>query len=179
MKLTKAQKVYVFVLVLAVVAFMVDRVLLSPPEATAEARAAARLAVAPSAAGLAAAEAQVPQAEGSVSRQVEIARRLEALAGDRRLDPADVRDAFGPSREWLDAGLAASGPGSGKSVSERFREAHTLTAVMASGANGYAIVDGRTLFIGQALDGFTLISVGSRSAVLQSGSARVELTLPE
>ena len=178
MKLTKAQKVYVFVLVLAVVAFMVDRVLLSPPEVAAEARAAARFAVAPSATALAAV-AQVPQAGDRVSRQVQIARRLEALAGDRRLDPADVRDAFAPSREWLDAGLAAAGPGAGKSVSQRFREAHTLTAVMASGARGYAIVDGRTLFIGQALDGFTLISVGSRAAVLQSGSARVELTLPE
>lgn len=178
MKLTKTQKIYVGVLGLAAAALMVDRLFLLPAETSAETHAAAQFAVPPSAGGVDDLEVFTPP-EGPASPQVELARGLEALAARRGLDPADVRDAFHPAQVWLDAGLGASGPGPTKSVTDRFKEAHTLTAVMASGADGYAIIDGRTLFIGQLLDGFVLVEVGPRRAEFESGQTRVVLTLPE
>ena len=52
-------------------------------------------------------------------------------------------------------------------------------AVMAGGPNGSAIVNDKCLFIGQQIDGFRLISVGARNAVLESNGVRVELELSQ
>ncbi len=121
----------------------------------------------------------MPRSEGPAPRQVAIARKLEQIAEQRGLDPTGVIDAFRPSPMWLQLREVPVDDVQAELLVERFRKAHTLAAVMGSGEKGWAIVDGRTLFIGQVLDGFTLVSVGRRSAVLESGDVRVLLTLPD
>ena len=177
MTLTKSQKVYVAILVIGAVALVIDRTLLQPEQAVAGAASALQYAISPSARDPG--DPGSPRSEGPAPRQVAIARRLEQIAEQRGLDPTGVIDAFRPSPMWLQLGEVPVGPVEAESLAERFRRAHTLTAVMGSGDEGGAIVDGRTLFIGRALDGFTLISVGQRSAVLESGDTRVVLSLPE
>lgn len=175
MKLTGRQKGYVAILALALAALLVDRLILPAPDEAAAAHGAA-LAVTSTATGMIDPEALVAEVDVAVPRHVVIGRRLEALAEARGLEPGVVRDAFEPSPSWP---LEGMGTGPAASVAERFKAAHVLTAVMASGPRGYAIIDGRTLFIGQSLDGLTLIAVGTRSATLESSEARVVLELPE
>ena len=174
MTLTKSRQAYVAILVIGVVALVIDRTLLQPEPAEASAW---QYAISPSTREPI--DPGSPRSEGPAPRQVAIARRLEQIAEQRGLDPIGVVDAFRPSPMWLALGEAAVGPAQVESLADRFGKAHTLTAVMGSGDQGWAIVDGRTLFIGQVLDSFTLMSVGRRSAVLESGDARVVLTLPD
>ncbi len=174
MTLTKSQRVYVAIMVIAVVALLIDRTLLQPEPVQAS---ASQYAISPSTRDPD--DLEAPRSEGPAPRQVAIARRLEQIAEQRGLDPTGVIDAFRPSPMWLQLGEVPVGPVQTELLAERFRKAHTLTAVMGSGNEGWAIVDGRTLFIGRVMDGFTLISVGQRSAVLASGDTRVVLTLPD
>jgi len=178
MTLTKSQKVYVAILVIGVVALVIDRTLLQPEQAAAGAASVLQYAISPST--RVSDDPGSPRSEGPAPRQVAIARRLEQIAEQRGLDPTGVVDAFRPSPMWRALGETPAGPAAQvESLADRFRKAHMLTAVMGSGDQGWAIVDGRTLFIGRVLDGFTLVSVGSRSAVLESGDARVVLTLSD
>ncbi len=174
MTLTKSQSVYVAIMVIAVGALLIDRTLLQPEPAQA---AALQYAIPPSERDPV--DLEAPRSEGPAPRQVAIARKLEQIAEQRGLDPTGVIDAFRPSPMWLALGEVPVAPVETGLLAERFRKAHTLTAVMGSGDGGWAIVDGRTLFIGRVLDGFTLVSVGRRSAILESGDARVVLTLPD
>ncbi len=174
MTLTKSQRVYVAIMVVAVVTLLIDRTLLQPEPAQA---ATLQYAVPPSARDPV--DLEAPRSEGPAPRQVAIARKLEQIAEQRSLDPIGVIDAFRPSPMWIQFAEAPVGPEQAESLVERFMKAHTLAAVMGSGVEGGAIVDGRTLFIGQVLDGFTLVSLGQRSAILESGDARVVLALPD
>ncbi len=174
MTLTKSQKIYVAIMVIVLMALLIDRTLLQPEPAQASAR---QYAVPPSMRDPV--DLEAPRSEGPAPRQVAIARKLEQVAEQRGLDPTGVIDAFRPSPMWLQFAEAPVGPEQVESLVERFMKAHTLAAVMGSGEEGGAIVDGRTLLIGQVLDGFTLVSVGPRSAILESGDARVVLTLPD
>ena len=174
MTLTKSQKVYVAILVIAAVALLIDRTLLQPAPVHAS---ASQYAISPSTRG--SDDLELPRSEGPAPRQVAIARKLEQIAERRGLDPTGVIDAFRPSQMWLQFGEVPVGTAPADLLPERFRKAHTLEALMESGEEGWAIVDGRTMFIGQVLDGFTLISVGQRSAVLESGAIKVVLTLRE
>ena len=174
MTLTKSQRVYVAIMVIAVVALLIDRTLLQPEPVQASAW---QYAVSPSMRD--SGDLEVPLSEGPAPRQVVIARKLEQIAEQRGLDPTGVIDAFRPSPMWLQFSALPVGPEQTESLVDRFTKAHALTGVMGSGEDGWAIVDGRTLFIGQALDGFTLVSVGQRSAVLESGEVMVILSLPD
>ncbi len=174
MTLSKSQGVYIAIMVIAVVALLIDRTLLQPEPAQA---ATFQYAVPPSARDPV--DLEAPRSEGPAPRQVAIARKLEQVAEQRGLDPTGVIDAFRPSPMWLELGEVQVDDVQAEVLVERFRKAHTLAAVMGSGDEGWAIVDGRTLLIGEVLDGFTLVSVGRRSAVLESGDARVLLTLPD
>jgi hypothetical protein len=50
---------------------------------------------------------------------------------------------------------------------------------MAGTASGFALIDGRTLFVGQSLDGFTLVEVAERSATFEADGARTVLTVED
>lgn len=175
---SKKRKVIVCILGLAVAALLADRALLGsdkpgPKEAAAEPSAAP--ADAPNTPD------QSPAAPPRQSRetvQESLACRLKAISEADGFDSAKVRDAFCLSPAWTkDLGPAApSSPE--KDKAEQLKMDHQLMAVMVGREGGYAIVDGKCLRIGQALDGFTLISVTEKSAVLESDGIRVELKVP-
>ena len=64
-------------------------------------------------------------------------------------------------------------------AAREFLQRHRLTAVMRQTGGGVAIIDQKTVAVGQSLDGFRLVAVKERSAVLRRGQHRVELRLPE
>lgn len=176
MKLTVKHKVYGAVLVVGVIGVTVDRVFILPDEAAADWVSPQRDAtVRPPAAD--AGPADIPATPISTTRAA-IADRLEAVAAARGFDLDRVPNAFVAPKSWMV--LETPDPRRAiRASAETFDLTHVLTAVMAADDGGYAIIDGRTLFIGQELDGFELVTVSRRSAVLEADGVRVELMLPD
>jgi hypothetical protein len=177
MKVTVKHKIAGSLCVLGLVAVGVDRVFILPEEATAVRLPSENyVVVEPSASSDETPEA-VPVGSISTTRAA-IADRLDTVAQQRGFDLNRVPNAFVPPRSWLVEEVRQDIPSS-RVTAAMFEAKHVLTGVMAAGDRGYAIIDGRTLFIGQVLDGFELISVSERSAVLESAGERIELMLPE
>ena len=59
----------------------------------------------------------------------------------------------------------------------RFIRTHPLAAVVVNGEESYALVDDQFLVPGQTVDGFTLVSVGDRSAVFEREGEQAILEL--
>jgi len=182
MPIPTKHKVYGCVLVAGLSAFAADKTILAPSDAAAQDSSVSEYAMTMSSTSVLdaarrdlAAMADLPVVEGG-----NIADRLSAVAEARSLDLTDVRDAFELSPSWFGDDDGTGQPHDlGGTVAARFVRSHRLMAVMAGGADGSAIVDDKCLFIGQQIDGFRLISVGDRNAVLESNGVRVELQLSE
>jgi hypothetical protein len=166
MKITREQKIYGAVLCLGLVALAWDKLAASPQQAQATEDPAALL-VQPAAA-VKASRPAVP-----ATAPVSMAQRLRMLpqAGA----PADrLTDVFLPAESWRgQSPKAASGPG----AAQRFAQSHKLDGVMIADNRRRAIVDGRSLVVGQTLDGFTLASVAPRQAVFTGPDGDVTLPL--
>jgi len=177
----------------ALVALVVDRLVLAPsatgpqPAAAAEsppgpAAAAPQPSAGPEALTAAAETDPASTSDGPAS----LASRLEAAAERFSLDPERLRDGFTPASSWLaeltepppsEAAEAAPEPET-PSPAEAFRKGHALTAVIMTRSGGSAVVNGRVVRMGQAVDGFTLLRLTRRSAVFASKDGKeVELRL--
>ena len=107
-----------------------------------------------------------------------IADRLDAVARSRGFDLGRVPDAFVPSSAWMPVEPVAAVGGPGGPTTTIIPVPFELTAVMA-GANGYAIINGEGMVVGDVLDGYKLVAVGPRTAVLEQDGHRIELALAE
>lgn len=197
--MTNQGKIYGAVLALAASAFGVDRLWLGPdprggagPQSAAQAPAPPALPAERSRAGTRGGRGggkEAPTAATSPpTRQKPLSARLLEVARAENLtaDPGDgtvaVADAFKPSALWYPAPAAApvaaqARPAVPPERLEEFRTHHRLTAVMRSARGGLALIGGKVYAPGQTIDGFTLDSVGERSAILRNGDATVELKI--
>ena len=180
MSITTKHKVYGCVLVAGLSAFAADKTFFAPSDAAAQDSSVSEYAMTMSSTSVLdaarrdlTAMADVP-VEGS-----NIADRLLAVAEARSLDLTDVRDAFKLSPSWFGDDGTGQPQDLGGTAAATFVRSHRLMAVMAGGPEGSAIVNDKCLFIGQQIDGFRLISVGARNAVLESNGVRVELELSQ
>ncbi len=98
-----------------------------------------------------------------------VARRLTQVKTDIR----SLRDAFiSPQSVATSAADSVD-----ESATEKFVAAHQLQGVLRSTKGHAAIVDGRIVRVGQAIDGFSLKRVDRRSATFMQGDLRVVLAL--
>jgi hypothetical protein len=181
MTLTKTRIGSLAALGIALAAFTVDRVFLSS-ETTAprQAHAASESPPpAPKAAPAPAVRAPAEPAPGPTCPSA--ASRLKALAEVENLDGADFRDAFVPAPAWL-AQLKTPEPVvevvQEKNEAQEFAQRHTLTAVIVIAGGGGAVVNGKTVHVGEELDGFRLVRLTPTSALFQGAKDQVEVSLP-
>lgn len=190
MDLTKKHKVYLGVLALALVGLGADRLFLGgagePQDAAAETPAPDRPARRSPATAEPAALADVaPDTLDAASTAGNgLAARLTSLAETHRFDLTRAPQGFTPSPKWVspvvEPAKAAATPRPTVAVvtpHERFAGSHKLMAVIQSEGGGVAIVDNRTVAIGQAIDGFTLKAVTRRTAVFERDGRTVELSI--
>ncbi|MEE9131441.1 MAG: hypothetical protein V3T84_15600 [Phycisphaerales bacterium] len=179
MPITTKQKVYGCVLVAGLSAFAADKTFFAPSDAAAQDSSVSEYAMTSSTSVLDAARRDLTAMADLPTEGSDIADRLSAVAEARSLDLTDVRDAFKPSPSWIGDDGTVQQLDLGGPAAATFVRSHRLMAVMAGGPNGSAIIDDKCLFIGQQIDGFRLISVGARDAVLESNGVRVELQLSQ
>jgi hypothetical protein len=137
--------------------------------------------------------APAPQAPEAVLGNVAgLAARLENLrmrseAAGQPMNLSAVRDAFRPPAALVSSRKVET-VDELQDTARRFTDRHKLAAVVRrqSGA-GVAIIEDRsgvtgqslTVAVGQTVDGFTLVAVKDRLAILRRGTQRVELRLQE
>jgi hypothetical protein len=182
MKLTKKHRIYGGALLACLGILAADRAFFAPASASAGPVVAPQ-AIAPT---MVESSSTAPAAAiDLVGAQAAVARRLDAAGATAALDGRAMPSAFQIPGSWVAAEpqppaeikpLADTAPPD--PVAE-FIAAHRLTAVMAAGERGYAIINGELLYVGQTMGGFTLIEVDHRAAVLASGALRVRLALPD
>ena len=178
MKLTQSQKVFVVVLCVALAGLTAERVLFAPRGVDASADDAT---LAPGA--LIAAsnlnERRVPSVAAANARVAhELPARLRAVATERSLDIAAVDDPFAVPKHWLpDVPFNPIDPVEPRSLADEFVERHALKAVMAGSSGGYAMINDKALRLGDTLDGYQIVEIGTRSVILECDGVRVELSL--
>ncbi len=170
MALTKRQKMLLAVFFVGLVALGVDRIFLRPQSgpAAASANAFDEYAVQRSPAPRAAAPAAEAQRPG-------LGRKLERIWPDPTLNATEARDPFSLVDAWSDT--RATAPADTKDSPETFARAHPLEAVVVSGRQSYISIDDRVLKLGEQIEGYTLVSVGPKSAVFERQGERVVVEL--
>lgn len=105
-----------------------------------------------------------------------LANRLRQVAGLATTGNGSVtRDAFAPGPGWAPVGSAPDAGGEAAMAAEAFKRDHKLEAVLLTGDQRYAVVNGRTIYVGQTLQGYRLVSVRERSAEFQAGGVTISL----
>jgi hypothetical protein len=181
MTLTKTRIGSLAALGIVLAAFTVDRVFLSS-ETTAPRQAHAASEPSRPAPKAAPAPAVSPPAEPAAGPgRPSAVSRLKALAEVESLDGTDFRDAFVPAPAWL-AQLKTPEPVvedvQETNEAQEFAQRHTLTAVIVIAGGGGAVVNGKTVHVGEELDGFRLVRLTPTSALFQGAKDQVEVSLP-
>ena len=173
MKVTKQQKVLGGVLVLGMVALAMDRFVFSTatPDPSTSDVAKSEYAVAPGAASPGA--KPQPSAGPAQGSQISLAQRLRTAG--QGLSDNSTRDAFALPASWVVQGPAAPT----ERLAEKFRQAHRLNGVLASGEHTYAMVDSTIVVLGQSLDGFKLTNISHRTAVFERDGERATLNMSD
>ena len=179
MNKTRERAILVGVLGLAGVGLLFDRVVLSSGVTGPSESSAGVLSPAPELL-LITPDASAPdQPANTVQTPAsQLAERLRAVRASEAVSDFDSgRDAFVPDKHWGGKQQAVQAPidDDKKRDAEAFGQAHRLDAVMVIGDQRCAVIDGRTLFVGQSLDGFELLEVNERTAVFESNGLRVKI----
>jgi hypothetical protein len=176
MKTTRERTVLIAVLSVAGLGLLVDRVVIGS-DVTGPAQSSAGVIDALDAdAAVLPAPPQMPVVDKAPG--VTFAMRLRRIAqASADTDPGQVRDAFTPGPGWSSTASAKGGATDNqrRQAAEKFKSSHRLEAVLMTGNNHCAVIDGRTVYLGQTLDGYRLVAVHERSVVFQGDGVRVEL----
>jgi hypothetical protein len=179
MGLTRQRKAILGVLGLSGLSLVMDRAFFAPAEAGADsvvepAEADLPQRTDPAVAPVALADSGTPPLRSAAAQ----AARLREAAERFHLDPRAIDDVFRP--RWL-AMPAAPAAEAVESLTDAaaFVAQHRLSAVMGSGPNGHAIVNGRLLRVGEVMGGYRLEGVGERLARFSSDGETAELRVDE
>lgn len=180
MKLGKKEAAYGAVLGLAAVAFVIDRMFFSPDDAGA---ATPHASVEKPAAHEA--QAAAPVAATASSESIPAGWLAERLRAATSGTDQSSRDVFAVPACWRPAPKVAVAPVAAvaapkpKLFGETFRREHHLVAVMIEAGRGRAVVDGKLVTVGDAIDGFRLVSLSRQAARFVRGSEQVCLSIAD
>lgn len=174
MKLSRERKVYFAALVLGLCALGIDRITRgggTGAETEGEAaviKPAVHSPAPPTSRPIVASTHTSGSPGGTLARRLQDARRPDSARGT----PPDL---FQVSAKWAGTVAHAAPPAAPDAV--RFRATYHLTGVLISPQGNRAIVNGRSVRVGETLEGFRLMSVDVGRAVLDSGRTQVILSI--
>jgi hypothetical protein len=105
-----------------------------------------------------------------------LADRLRQATSTHTGEGAVTRDAFSVAPAWVPVqpGPGADGQGATQSA-ESFKQANHLDAVLVTGDQRCAVVNGLTLRLGESLQGYRLVAINERAAEFEADGVRVAL----
>jgi hypothetical protein len=170
MALARRQKALIGVFCLGLLGLVVDRVFLRPQggpgTASADTSKTHTSPISPAdSVSSASKEAQNPS----------VAERLNRLWPDWEPNAAEARDPFSLADSWVRSTEAA--PSVAPDPAAEFAKAHPLVAVVMDGRQSHVLISDRFLTLGEQIDGYTLVSVGPKSAVLERQGEQIVLEL--
>ena len=168
MVLAKRQKVFIVVFLLGLIAFVVDRVYLLPQGAPKQASASAFELYGM----VVSTDEPVPEPTG---QNPTVAERLGRVWSDQDVNEAAMRDPFSLTGSWQVGPVVNEPPAPDEAAA--FAKTHSLVAIVKEDQQSYVLIDDRVLALGQQMDGFTLVSVGPKSAVFEREGEPVVLDL--
>lgn len=180
MKLSRERKFFVAICGLAVVALVVDRTLLSEAaadDASAADPASLLVTNSPGTTGPRPSGAGTTRKGGETSSAAAISSLLAEMADRNRRQLEQTPDAFHPGAAWSAPDMSQPGPPASDARVESFAKRKVTSIVAGGRGRAGAMVDGRMVYIGQSLDGFTLVSVDNQSAMFEGRSVQVRLSL--
>lgn len=170
MNLTKRNKTLLGVFFIGLIALAADRTILRPQGGPGAASAAAESGDA----GLLSSNVPVLQTQPG---EAGLAGRLDGLWSQKEPEFERIRNPFALPPSWFETPGA---PGERLTdAAARFIRTHPLAAVVVNGEQSYALVDDKFLVPGQTVDGFTLLSVGGRSAIFEREGEQAILELTD
>lgn len=169
MSLSKRQKMLLAVFLIGLVALVADRTVFRPSGGP---RAASADSL-PAAVPVVGRSGPVPAADAPPPATV--AQRLEKLTSGQQAGSDPLREPFSLPPSWSDT--TAGKEERTLDATDVFVRRHQFRALMVRNGQSCALVDDSTLTPGQALDGFTLIAVGPRSALFERDGRQVVLQL--
>ncbi|MGE5607761.1 MAG: hypothetical protein ACM359_00760 [Bacillota bacterium] len=181
MKLSRERAIYLTVLGVGVSALALSQVLFptapsSAAGASVDAAASAKGYTIPRPSG----NTQPPSSANANTTACPVAEQLRSYHRVHSKDITSIRDVFQtPAALDRSAQVAEKTPVNTPDPVDRFKQEHSLTGVMVANRQGKAIVDGKTLLVGQSLDGFKLMTVTQQVAVFESEAGQVVLRIPE
>jgi hypothetical protein len=167
MTLTKRNKTLLAVFCIGLLALVADRTILRPQGGPASASASSS-----DDSGRPLGSPLVPEDQ---QPEIDMADRLGALWPDREPDFEQIRNPFSLPARWFET--AGNAEERAPDAVGRFIRTHRLTAIGVNGGESYVMVDDQFLVPGRHLDGFTLVSVGDRSAVFENRGLQAVLEL--
>jgi hypothetical protein len=178
MKMTRERKIYLAMLVTGLAALVLDRLTAGPQNARAQDDPSS-FVVERTDKSLSSGAPTVTGGAEHTAIGPDLSVRLRSL-GERFAVDSQYRDPFRAPSSWaprsaavpLPATVPVSDPAS---PAGEFERSHRLTAVLLSDRQRNAVVDGKMIKPGQAIDGFTLISVTHDTAVFRAGAATAVL----
>ena len=183
MAISSKHKIYGSVLGAGLIALVADKAFLAPSVAAAIDPVVAEYAATEQASVLASARSELGLVAPVATIETDASKfmgQLNRIAQARDLDLDNIQDAFDPSKAWqiTSSDIVVKTATIGDGAGSRFLSNHRLLAVMGNGDSASVIINDKCLFIGQEIDGFTLVSVVDRVAMLDSNGLRVQLELP-
>ena len=171
MKLTGRQKLYLGILVVAMVGLFYDRLFILPQDAKAQAvDETAEFLVQTT--GLSESVSE-PDSEKTLSE------RLDELIPDDRLSDVDRRDIFTAGRGWSHSMTPDDTHAMSQTVIKTFQTRHKLRAIILTDTHTQVYVDDRVIGLGKSLDGFTLVAADETSATFAGQGLQIVLRLQQ
>lgn len=184
MKTSRERNILIAVLSLAGLGLMIDRAVIgSDVTGPAESSAGVMDSLTPDPASLLIAPDQADhatRANATAQPAESLAQRLRQIADAPSSSPDDtlaVRDAFQPAPSWAAPDPGPDGGDTAALAAEAFKRDHKLDAVLVTGDRRYAVVNGRTIYVGQTVQGYRLLAVRERSAEFQADGVHVSLSI--
>lgn len=173
MKSPRERTVLVSVLVIAGLGFAADRIVIGS-DVTGPAETSAGvidLAVDPASLLIDPEQPEGPAEDAGPS----LAELLRDATAGYAAGEAGSRDAFSVPAAWKGVSSDGAGTLTGALSAEAFRSKNALDAVLVTGDQRCAVINGQTIFVGEELDGYRLLTVHERSVEFESSGVRVVL----
>ena len=177
MALKNEHKIYAGLLVLAVGALFIDRVIIGSTDGPIQTASAQPIVASASLTSTHTNHASNNDIIALTNSNQWITDRLQALAQAKNIRAEEVLDGFEPSKRWTQQLNPNQHVNKTRLSADEFRKKYQLMAVITTNGTSHAVINGQTFKLGQNLDGYRLTVIKKRTISFRDENSQIDLTL--